>query len=189
MKRVTGIVGGIGAGKSVVSRIVRAMGFPVYDTDSQAKIIMDFDKKIHSELCLKIHPEAVKEGNIDRKLIAEVVFADSERLALLNSIVHRHVLAHLSQWIDSQNGTRCFVETAIPRSSHLDEMLTDAWLIEATDAVRIARVKSRNGLSKAQIMARLQSQSGEFVKLACPVKVITNDPDTPLLPQINNLIY
>ena len=188
MIRVTGIVGGIGAGKSMVSRILVAMGYEVYDCDSRAKEIMDSSGAIHEELCRRIHPRAVVEGVIDRGIIAEVVFADAERLSDLNDIVHRHVKADLQKWIDSRKGERCFVETAIPGSSHLDLMLTDAWIVTADDDVRITRVVERSHLSPKQIMSRIASQAAETENLQCPSVVIRNNPDSSLLTQINSLL-
>ncbi|MDE6301077.1 MAG: dephospho-CoA kinase [Muribaculaceae bacterium] len=188
MNRLTGIIGGIGAGKSVVCRILEAMGYPVYDCDSRAKTIMDADTSIHDELCAKIHPQAVRDGIIDRKLISEIVFADSSRLEILNAIVHGHVLEDLRQWTALQTVARCFVETAIPKSSGLDRLLDDAWIVTADDEERIARVTVRSHLTPQQIKARIEAQSAEFSGLACPTYTLRNNPDTPLLPQINSLI-
>ena len=188
MKHVTGIVGGIGAGKSVVRRIVSAMGYPVYDCDSRAKSIMDSDPAIHTELCAHIHPHAVANGVINRPLISEIVFADKTRLAALNSIVHTHVTADLLAWIDQPPGARCFVETAIPKSSALDKILTDAWIITAADDVRISRVIERSHLSADQIRSRIASQMSETQGLECTAFTIYNDPESSLLSQINSLI-
>ena len=110
MKHVTGIVGGIGAGKSVVSRILKAMGYPVYDTDSWAKRIMDTDSEIHRDLCRLINPEAVVDGVINRRLLSDVVFADKSLLTTLNSIVHGKVLSHLDRWISAQTAQHVFVD-------------------------------------------------------------------------------
>lgn len=188
MKRITGIVGGIGSGKSVVCRIVSAMGYPVYDTDSRAKAIMDSDERIHSELCRAIHPRAVVSGLVDRPLIAQIVFGDKDKLAVLNSIVHSHVRADMLVWIDSQTCDRCFIETAIPRSSSLDKLFTDAWLVTASTECRIRRVIARSHLMEEQIKSRIDSQIAETSGFLCPIEVIVNEPDTALLPQINRLL-
>ncbi|MDE6436166.1 MAG: dephospho-CoA kinase, partial [Muribaculaceae bacterium] len=90
------ITGGIGSGKSVVSRVLRAMGYPVYDCDSQAKAIMDADAEIHRRLCSEIDAAVVTDGVIDRKRLAEIVFNDKAKLAVLNAIVHSAVKAHLA---------------------------------------------------------------------------------------------
>jgi len=97
-----GVNGGIGAGKSVVSRILDAMGYPVYDCDSRAKAIMDKDPRIHEQLCRQIHPLVVIGGVIDRRLLAEIVFNDPLAVGRLNTIVHAAVEADVSRWVQQQ---------------------------------------------------------------------------------------
>ena len=76
------ITGGIGAGKSIVSRVLRAKGYQVYDCDSRARAIMDSDPEIKTRLRAEIHPKALSpDGTIDRRLIASVVFTDPDRPA------------------------------------------------------------------------------------------------------------
>ena len=79
---LTAITGGIGSGKSVVSQILRILGYPVYDCDSRARTIMDSDCGIHRSLCEQIHPQAVTGGIVDRQLISSIVFNDTEALAV-----------------------------------------------------------------------------------------------------------
>ena len=74
--RLTAITGGIGAGKSVVSQILRVMGYEVFDCDCEAKILMDSDLQIKNRLISDIHRDAVDSyGQINRKLISSIVFA------------------------------------------------------------------------------------------------------------------
>ncbi|MDE6187093.1 MAG: dephospho-CoA kinase, partial [Duncaniella sp.] len=72
---LTAISGGIGCGKTVVSRIVMAMGYPVYDCDSRASRIMDTDDSIKRDIAEKVHRECITDdGRIDRRRLSEVVF-------------------------------------------------------------------------------------------------------------------
>ena len=64
---LTAITGGIGSGKSIVSKILAAMGYPVYDCDSRAKLLMDQDDQIKKALCSEIHADCVRtDGSINR---------------------------------------------------------------------------------------------------------------------------
>ena len=79
------ITGGIGAGKSVVSNVLRVMGYEVFDCDSEAKIIMDSDVEIKHRLITEISPLSVSsDGIIDRRHISSVVFSDKSKLEQLN---------------------------------------------------------------------------------------------------------
>ncbi|MFG6384991.1 MAG: dephospho-CoA kinase [Muribaculaceae bacterium] len=187
--RLIAICGGIGSGKSVVSEILRSLGYEVYDCDSRAKQIMDSDLYIHERLCAEIHPESVVDGVIDRKLISEVVFGNPEALARLNDIVHRAVKADIERWAyehATDNAVK-FVETAIPVSSGMVSMVNDIWEVTAPYNVRIERVKKRNGMSEAQIVARMKSQEVESLD-SIPHQRIINSPDCAILPQIHCLL-
>lgn len=188
--KLTAIVGGIGAGKSVVCRSLAAMGYPVYDCDSRAKAIMDNDSEIHNRLLCEIHPECVVNGIIDRRLISEIVFSDPQMLERLNAIVHFAVKSDLQAWskICETNGRDVvFVETAILRQSGLIDVVDDIWEVTAPTDVRIKRVVQRNGLTEEQVYARIESQKNESL---CGIdhKVIVNDDTAALLPQIHSLL-
>ena len=190
-----GISGGIGSGKSVVSEILRVMGRPVYDCDSEAKRIMDTDCGIHSSLCARLHPEAVVDGRPNRALISEIVFADPESLAALNEIVHGAVFADIARWRASHSDHRVlFVESAIMRSSGLSEYIDAEWHVTAPLEVRIERVQRRSSLTREQVLARIDSQSQEDLS-KCEENLsgdrfalIDNSPSAALLPQLHRLL-
>ena len=92
------ITGGIGSGKSVVSTILRKLGYYVYDCDSRAKLLIDSDTDIHQLLCQQIHPDAVHDGIVNRSLISKIVFSDPDALARLNRITHAAVLADIQRY-------------------------------------------------------------------------------------------
>ena len=151
MPKVICISGGIGSGKSVVSRMLRAMGYPVYDTDTEAKRIMDEDTRIIQAISEQITPECITDGAIHRPTLASVVFSDPEKLAVLNTIVHSAVRADLAEWIAAHaSEDKIFVETAILYQSGLDRMVDEVWEVTAPEEVRIARGMTRDGRSRAQ---------------------------------------
>ncbi len=184
------VAGGIGSGKSVVSEILRIMGYPVYDCDQRAKDIMNGDKQIHSALCRDIHPNAVVNGTIDRQLISNIVFADSGALQRLNRIVHGAVKKDLCEWrkqIEFQGHKVAFVETAILRQSGLVDFIDRIWEVTAPIETRIARVMARNSVNRQQVLARIESQRNEDLS-DIEHDIINNSDDAALLPQVHRLI-
>ncbi|MBD5315598.1 MAG: dephospho-CoA kinase [Bacteroides sp.] len=180
--------GGIGAGKSVVSRMLRAMGYEVYDCDSNARRIMDCDLTIIERIAREVCEEAVIEGRIDRRRLAECVFGDSAALARLNAITHRAVLDDISAWAESQAGKGIvFVETAILTESGLDRMVDQAWVVTAPEEVRIERVMKRNGMSRGEVEARIRNQSDRLPKEIL-IHIIFNDGSESLIARINELL-
>jgi len=189
---IIAIAGGIGCGKSMVSRIVTAMGYQVYDCDSQAKRLMDSSDDIKAAISASIDNACIHDGMIDRAALATIVFNDEEKLNLLNSIVHGAVRRHLSSWIDDNARTAsgiCFVETAILYQSGLDTMVDEVWNVDAPTDLRIERVMKRNGLTYKSVLSRISAQDSFIPSVPHPrPHLITNDGNTPLLPRIEQLI-
>lgn len=187
MTALVGIAGGIGAGKSVVSRILDAMGYPVYDCDSRAKAIMDKDPRIHEQLCRQIHPLVVIGGVIDRRLLAEIVFNDPLALGRLNTIVHAAVEADVSRWVQQQGSHFTFVESAILYQCRLAGMVDAVIEVTASVELRVSRVVKRSRLSRRQILDRIASQPAPTCRHAHTFEIV-NDDVTPILPQIHRVI-
>lgn len=188
---LTAITGGIGSGKSVVSRILRILGHPVYDTDAEAKQLMDTDQEIRTRLAERFGAEILLPGSIDRPTLSRIVFASPEALADLNAIVHAAVRADIEAWAASLPAStpRPFVETAILYESRLDRMVTSVWDVTAPIPLRIERVMARNGLTAGQVQARIDAQSAHIPHTLHPdTHTIVNDNLTPLLPQIQALL-
>ena len=184
---VIAVTGGIGSGKSVVSRIVAAMGYPVYDCDSRAKMLMDNDRSMKTAIADCIDRGCITaDGAIDRKALAAIVFNDKEKLAALNSIVHGAVAADIRSWIDRNPvANKFFIETAILYQSGLDAMVDEVWEVKAPADVRISRVMKRNGLARHEVEARINSQDSYIpAKPHHNIIGMVNDGVTPLLPQI-----
>lgn len=177
------ITGGIGSGKSVVSAILRIMGYSVYDTDAEARRIMDTSPAIKQAIADRIAARAITpDGQIDRVELGRIVFADQEKLQILNHIVHASVREHFCRWREHCN--IAFVETAILYQSHIDTLVDEVWEVTASENVRIDRVMKRNGIPAEHVRARIESQR---IKPSCPhpnVRIITNEPSVALLPQI-----
>lgn len=188
--KLIAITGGIGSGKSVVSRILRTMGHEVYDCDSEAKRLMDESREIKRRICEQISPAAVSaDGKIDRTHLSSVVFADPAKLSILNSIVHSAVTDDIKAW-RSQPHSRdmLFVETAILYQSGLDRIVDEVWDVTAPDELRIARVIARNNCDREAVAARIRSQVFAPEHPHHTVREILNDNVTPLLPRIEALL-
>lgn len=176
------ITGGIGSGKSVVSRVLRCIGYEVYDCDSRAKTLMDRSPEIHRRLQHEISPQTINpDGTINRAELSRIVFTDPAKLAALNAIVHGAVREDIRRKAQGL----LFVETAIPVSGGMVDMAEQVWEVTAPEQLRISRVQQRSGLTPDQIRARIAAQHSEQVPGA---SILVNDNIQPLLPQINAAI-
>ncbi len=192
MARVVVVAGGIGSGKSVVCRILSAMGREVYDCDTRAKALMDSSEDIKSQISARISADAVDaDGGIDRKRLASVVFSDPSKLAILNGIVHGAVRDDVARRVSEMPEEEyLFVETAIPHASGLDVMADAIICVEAPLSVRVERVMRRSGLTEAQVVSRIDAQQGEAAAIdSNPDTIrILNDGKTPILPQLLDIL-
>ncbi len=187
MKKRIAIIGGIGSGKSVVSQILRVMGFPVYDCDAEAKRLMDNSQKIKSRIVDAFGEESLLNGQLNRPYLATMVFGYPENLKKLNGIVHPEVHADFEQWVAECNAGAVFVETAILFESGMDAFVDEIWLVDAPEDIRVARVVKRNGLPVEQVQARVRSQK-IIAETRLPLFRIDNSGKVSLLPQIDELI-
>ncbi len=182
------VTGGIGSGKSVVARILAAMGYPVYDCDSRAKWLMDRSDSIKTLIAENISPEVIVDNKIHRPLLAEIVFNDSNALMQLNSIVHSAVREDFLFYRDARGG-KVFFETAILGESGFSSLADEIWMVDAPLQLRIERVMARNNLSRSQVEARIAAQKNTPLSFpGIPCHEIVNDGVMPLLQQVTKLL-
>lgn len=181
------LTGGIGSGKSVVARMLRAMGYEVYDCDSRAKAIMDADPAIRARIADEVAADAVTGDMIDRRRLAEVVFSDPQSLCRLNSIVHGAVRSDITSWAASRS--TAFVETAILYQSGIDRMVDQVWEVVAPVPLRLRRAMQRDAADAEAVRARIDAQDSFIPEHQHPVcRQIVNDGVMPLLPQLLTLL-
>lgn len=190
-KKIIGITGGIGAGKSVVSQMLRCIGFKVYDCDSNAKLLMDNSDYIKQQICRQISPQAVVNGTINRVLLGKIVFNDKTSLEKLNAITHKAVKENIKNWISAnENEHLLFIESAILYQSRLDKLVDEVWNIEAPEDLRILRVIQRNNITREEVVNRIESQNEELSmpEIRPKINKIVNDGTSALLPQVLTLL-
>lgn len=180
-----GITGGIGSGKSYISRIFKAMGVPFYDADKEAKQLMNQDPGIHQGL-VDAFGEAVyqPDGTLDRKWLSMQVFNNNDKLQLLNSIVHPVVIRHGQEWAMRQTAAYSLKEAALLVESGSYKSLDCLILVSAPEELRIERVMHRDGVSREEVQGRIDKQMPESEKKKYADFIVHNDGVSPLLPQI-----
>ena len=189
--KLIAITGGIGSGKSVVSRLVEVMGYEVYDCDSRAKALMTEDAMVRQLLTDAFGKETyLEDGSLNPAHLSATAFSDPSALTRLNAIVHPATATDMICWADEQaeaGATIAFVETALLRTAGLDRVVDEVWHVTAPDQVRIDRVIARSGLTAEQVKERMAAQRDEDA-VADGEQVLVNDNVTALLPQVVQLL-
>jgi len=155
------VTGGIGSGKSAVCALLRERGIPVYDSDRETKALYDREPGLLPRLeALLGVPLRGADGRLDRAALAACIFGDAAAREKLEGVVYPLVRAHFEAWRAAQHGARFVVlESAVILSKPVFDGLAQAVvLVSAPASRRIARVMKRDGLTEAQVRARMAAQ-------------------------------
>lgn len=151
-----GVTGGIGSGKSTVCRLFEQRGVAVYDTDAAARRLME--GALRGRIEMRFGAESYRDGQLDRKYLAAVVFADPEALAELNAMVHPAVKEDFEVWCERQTGDYVMLESAILFESGFDAVMDRTLAVMAPAAVRVERTCRRDGSCAEEVRRRMEAQ-------------------------------
>lgn len=179
-----GITGGIGSGKTTVAKVFEVLGIPVYYADDAAKRLMNEDGELKEKIQLQFGNEVYKNGQLDRKHLAEIVFTSPEKLALLNALVHPVTLKDAEKWMQQQSTPYAIKEAALIFESGAQEHLDHVIGVTAPAPLRIQRTMQRDGITREEVMARMDKQMDETIKMKLCDFVLVNNEQEMLLPQI-----
>lgn len=184
-----GITGGIGSGKSVVSKLLGIMGVPVYISDIEAKRITQTDEQIRQGLCALVGQDVFQDGELNRPLLASYMFGHSGHVKAVNEIIHPRVKDDFRQWTARLEGKPLVgMESAILVESGFRDEVDFLVMVYAPLEVRVERAIKRDCSSRELVMKRIESQMSDEAKRNYADFVIMNDDETPLIPQVLELI-
>lgn len=179
-----GITGGIGSGKTVVCRIFKLLGIPVFEADLAAKNILDNDREIKGKLAGLFGGEIFKpDGYVDRRKLAGIIFNDDLSLQKVNAIIHPAVREDFLKWFEAQDAPYVLHEAAILFESGFYKMMDFNILISADKELRIRRVMERDLVSREKALHRMEKQWDDNRKAALADIVINNDNEL-LIPKV-----
>lgn len=183
------VIGGIGSGKSVVSRLLQTMDIPVYDCDSKAKYLMENDEYLRRELVRFFGDDCYcEDGTLNRKWIASRIFVDKGAIERVNSLVHPCVKNDFLAWSEKQNSDIVAMETAILFESDMRDAVDKVLLVWADKETCISRVEGRNGFTRNQVQNRMNNQMSVDELLLLSDYAVYNDGDTPVIPEVVEII-
>ncbi len=181
-----GITGGIGSGKSTISKVFEVLGIRVFYADDAAKQVMTNDPILINALKQTFGDEAYfSDGSLNRKYIAGIVFSNPDELAKLNAITHPAVFRAFDQWLTQVKDVPYVMkEAALMFESGSSKLCDKNILVYAPLELRINRVMSRDGLSRVEVESRNARQFTDEQKLKLTDYVITNDDSQLVIPQV-----
>ncbi|RSN15794.1 dephospho-CoA kinase [Nonomuraea sp. WAC 01424] len=172
-----GLTGGIGSGKSEVSRRLSARGAVVIDADRIAREVVEPGTVGLARVVAAFGEGVLRpDGSLDREKLGSVVFADAERLAALNAIVHPLVGERVAE-LQGQAADDAILVYDVPLlvENKLAPMYDVVIVVDAADEVRIRRLADHRGMSGSDARARIAAQASRDERLAAAVLVILNE--------------
>ena len=171
-----GLTGGIGSGKSTVSKILISKGFSVYNSDNRAKWLMNNDDNLKSNIISIFGDKAYLKGSLNRKYLSAKVFNDSLKLKALNNLVHPLVAIDFKNWLLHQKSKDfVFKEAAILVESGAYKEMDKIIVVSCPENIRLERVLKRDGNSPQLVKKRMQNQISETEKINHADFVIKNN--------------
>jgi dephospho-CoA kinase len=175
-----GLTGGIASGKSAVSAMLREHGFEIIDADSLARELIEPGHVAYEEVLHEFGPSIIDAksatGEIDRRKLAAIVFADRAKLVRLNAIIHPRVkegiLRQLEEWACQGDLSVAFVEAALLVEAGYPKYLDGMVVTWCTPEQQLERLRQR-GLSDEEARNRIASQ----LPMADKLKVATEKID------------
>ena len=155
---IVALTGNIGSGKSTVAKMFKKLSVPVYNSDKEAKKLMQSSKKVRTAIMALLGDEAYVDKKLNRKYIAQKVFENKELLGRLNGIVHPVVRKDFLKWTKKQKSPYVIQESAIIFENGLQDFYDKIVLITAPKEIRVKRVMERDQVSQPEILARMGSQ-------------------------------
>lgn len=188
MTKIIGLTGGIGSGKTSIAKYFEQKGIPVYIADERAKIVSskpEVVKKIISAFGQEILDE---NNNISKEKLAKIVFTNSQKLQLLNSIIHPEVKKDFTEWIKKQNKPFVIKEAAILFESGSYKDCDIIITITAPIEERINRVMKRDKTTREKVLDRISNQWSDEQRIEKSDFVIENSSLNIAFEQVNKIL-
>lgn len=173
--KTIGLTGGIGSGKTTVARMFEEYGIPVYIADEEAKELMHTSDVIRTELQQLLGDKLYKNGELNRKYMADKIFNDEMLLEKVNQIVHPRVEEHFQEWKKEHQAPYCIKEAAILFENGGYKRCDKTILVIANEEERIERVMKRDGVERELVLERMKNQWSDAKKIPLADYIIKND--------------
>jgi len=171
---IVGLTGGIGSGKTTVSKLFKALEIPVYIADDEAKKLMNRSKIIKKKLIALFGEQAYLNGVLNNSYLAQIVFNDKSYLNKISTIVHPKVASHFKRWVKKQTASYVVKEVAILFENGGYKSCDFIITVTAPKDLKIQRILKRDNTTEKKIEAIMRNQWEDSKKIELSDFVIKN---------------
>ena len=169
-----GITGSIACGKSTVPNYLKEKGYTIIDADKLGHIALTNDE-VKEKLKKSFGLTILENNEISREKLGKLVFGNDENLKILNSIVHPYIRKIILQLQENHRDERfVFLDIALLFEAGFEDLVEKIIVVHVDEKIQLARLMSRNALSKEQAMFRIESQMSSKDKSILGNYVIDN---------------
>ncbi|MGI6225540.1 MAG: dephospho-CoA kinase [Peptococcales bacterium] len=177
---IVGLTGGIASGKSTISDYLKEMGAVIIDADLLARQVVEPGEKAWWKIKEYFGNQVINaDDSLNRKKLAEIVFADLEKRNVLNEIIHPEVIAKTKEMINNykKEGQAPLVVVDAPLliEAGMENIVDEIWVIAVEEQVQLARVMRRDQVTREKALQRLKAQMPTAEKLKYAHRVIDNN--------------
>ena len=183
-----GLTGGIGSGKTMVSKIFAEKGYKIFNSDEIAKMIIKNDYSVKNSIINFFGTNSYIGDDLNSRYISEIIYSDKVKLNYLNSLVHPMVFHQFEKFLKSNLNSKILVESAILFESNFYKMLDDNILLISPKADRISRIIKRDNINRSEIEKIMSVQWSDKKKISLATFVIENINFSETSMQILSLI-
>ena len=186
---VIGLTGGIGTGKSTVSRKLREIGYPVIDLDVISREVIEYPEVIN-ELVRNFGIEILESQNnisgkksISRNKLRQTVFKEEKKVSVLNSIMHPPIVEEMRRQIEElrKSYKTVFVEVQLLFEAKLEKEFDLTVLVYADKKTQLERVLKRDGRKEEEVQQIINAQMDMTEKWRLSNYIIENNGDSEML--------
>jgi dephospho-CoA kinase len=181
---LVGLTGGIASGKSTVAKLLAERGAAVVDADEIARMVVEPGTAAWSKIVEHFGREVLlPDQRINRPLLGRIVFDDEAKRALLNEIVHPHVMRVIADRLEEMRGTDGIVVCDVPLLVEVGSSdMFDILVVVTSDVeTQLERLLAQRGMERPDAEARINAQASTEEKVAIADFVISNNGDMAAL--------
>jgi dephospho-CoA kinase len=178
--KVLGLTGGIGSGKSTVAGLISGLGVPVLDADQLAREVVAPGQPAHAEIAAAWPGVIDPYGKVDRKRLADIVFADHAAKARLEGITHPRIQALAEQRfaeLAAKGHPLAIYEASLLVESGRYREFDGLIVVTAAPETQLERALARGGLTPEEAQRRIDAQLPLLAKVKVATHLIDNDGD------------
>ena len=173
--KIIGLTGGIGSGKTTVSKYLQSLGFCVLDADQISREAVEPGQPALEELAALFGTWILTaDGRLDRRKMADLIFADASKKKAADEIIHSKVAQALRQAAESFQGELLFMDIPLLFEAGWDIYMDEVWLVDAEEELQISRTMARDAVDRKSVERRMDNQMGRLEKRKRAQRILDN---------------